>query len=115
MNAADDPIGRRGKLTHFTPLHLAIHLVETRAQGLVPTGALDVFGHSDDFECAGRVVVDLSSTRQDGLHNISCLLFRLDKVRKDPVAFKRLERGPNAVLRREASELRNRLFGRTRG
>ena len=112
MNAADDPIGRRGKLTQFTPLHLAIHPIETRAQGLVAAGALDVLGHSDDFECAGRVVVDLSSNRKDGLHSTSRLLFRVDKVRGDPVAFKRLERGTNAVFRREASEFRNGLFGR---
>ena len=113
MNAADNPIGRCGELAHFTSLHFAIHPVETRAKGLVPAGALDVLGHSDDFEGTGGVVVDLSSKRKDGPHNISCLFVRVDKVRGNPVVFKGLKRGTNSVLRREASEFRNRLFART--
>src|SRR5207302_4404653 len=113
VNAANDPIRRRRELTHFTTLHLAIHPVETRTKGLVPAGALDVLCHSDDFEGAGRVVVDLSSKRKDGPHNISCLFVRVDKERGNPVVFKGLKRGTNSVLRRKASEFRNRLFART--
>src|SRR5438309_355317 len=113
VNAADDPIGRCGELAHFTPLHFAIHPVETRAKGLVPAGALDVLGHSDDFEGTGGVVVDLSSKRKDGPHNISCLFARVDKVRGNPVVFKGLKRGTKSVLRREAREFRNRLFAGT--
>jgi hypothetical protein len=113
VNAADDPIGRRGQLAHFTPLHFAIHLVQTRAKGLVPAGALDVLGHSDDFEGTGGVVVDLSSKRKDGPHNISCCFVPVDKMRGNPVVFEGLKRGTNSVLRREASEFRNRLIART--
>ena len=113
MNAANDPIRRRRELTHFTTLHLAIHPVETRTKGLVPAGALDVLCHSDDFEGAGRVVVDLSSRRKDRAHNISRLFLRVDKMRANPVAFKRLERGTNSVLRCQASKFRNRVFART--
>jgi hypothetical protein len=113
VNAADDPIGRRGEPAHFTRLHLAIHPVETRAKGLVAARALDVLGHSDDFEGTGGVVVDLNSKRQDGPHNISCCFVRVDKVRGNPVVFEGLKRGTNLVLRREASEFRNRRFART--
>ena len=113
VNAANDPIGRRGELAHFTPLHFAIHPVQTRAKRLVPTGALDVFRHSDDFERAGGVVEHLSSNRKDGAHNISRLFVTIDKVSRNPVVFKGLKRSTNSVLRREASEFRNRLFART--
>jgi len=92
---------------------LAIHLVETRAKGLVTTGALDVLRHSDDFEGTRGVVVDLSSRRKDRAHNISRLFLCVDKVRANPVAFKRLECGTNSVLRCQASELCNRVFART--
>src|SRR6266571_4106101 len=112
MNAADDPIGRCGELAHFTPLHFAIHLIETRAKGLVPAGALDVLRHSNQFERTGGVVVDLSSKWKDGPHNISRFSVRVHKVRGNPVAFKSLERGANSVLRRQASEFLNRLIAR---
>jgi hypothetical protein len=113
VNAADDPIGRCGELTHFAPLHFAIHPVETWAKGLVPAGALDVLGHSDDFERTRSVVVHLGSKRKDGPHNLSRCFLRVDKVRGNPIVFKGLERGTNTVLRREASEFRNRLIART--
>jgi len=92
---------------------LAIHLIETRAKGLVPTGALDVLRHSDDFEGTRGVVVDLSSRRKDRAHNISRLFLCVDKMRANPVAFKRLECGTNSVLRCQASKFGNRVFART--
>ena len=113
MNAANDPIRRCGALAHFTPLHFAIHPVETRAKGLVLAGSLDVLGHSDDFEGTGGVVVDLSSRRKDRAHNFSRLFLCVDKVRGNPVVFESLKRATDSVLRREASEFRNRLFART--
>jgi hypothetical protein len=38
VNTAHHPIGRRGELTHLTTLHLAIHLIHTRAQRLIQAG-----------------------------------------------------------------------------
>jgi len=35
VNAPDDEIRRGGELPHLAPLHLAVHLVQTRAKGLV--------------------------------------------------------------------------------
>jgi hypothetical protein len=113
VNATDDPIRRRGELAHFAPLHLAIHPVEAWAKGLVPARALDVLGRSDDFERTGSVVVHLGSKRKDGPHNLSRCFVRVDKVRRNPIVFKGLKRGANTVLRREASEFRNRLIART--
>jgi hypothetical protein len=46
-------------------------------------------------------------------HNISRFSVRVHKVRGNPVASKSLERGANSVLRRQASEFRNRLIART--
>ena len=113
MNAANDPIRRCGELAHFTPLHFAIHPVETRAKGLIPAGALDVLRHSNQFERTGGVVVDLSSRWKDGPHNISRFFVRVDKVRGNPVVFKGLKRGTNSVFRCQASKFRNRVFART--
>ena len=69
--------------------------------------------HSDDFEGTRGVVVDLSSKGKNGPHHISRVFVCVDKVRGNPVALKGLERGTNSMLRREASEFRNRLFART--
>src|ERR1700682_5681654 len=40
VDAAHDPIGRRGELTHLTALHLAVHLIQTRAKRLIQPGSL---------------------------------------------------------------------------
>ena len=87
MDAPDDPIGRSGQLAHLTALHFAIHLVETGAKRLIPSGSLDVFGDADDFERAGGVVVDLGSHREDGLHSRSRLFGGVDHSASDSVAF----------------------------
>jgi hypothetical protein len=47
--------------------------------------ALDVLGHSDDFEGTGCVVLDLSSRWKDGARNISRLFLRVVRVRANPV------------------------------
>jgi hypothetical protein len=75
--------------------------------------ALDVLGHSDDFEGTGGVVVDLSSRWKDGAHNTSRLFLRVDKVRANPVCSRASSAARIRVLWRQASEFRNGLCART--
>ena len=88
MGTPDDPVGRSGQLTHLTPLHLAIHLVEAGPERLVLSRSLDIFGDPDHFERAGGVVVDLGSYGQDGLHSVSRLFAGVGDNAGDPVALK---------------------------
>src|SRR3984893_18078384 len=87
MDAAHDPIGCRGELTHLTALHFAIHLIQTRAKRLVQPGSLDVFGDPNDLERTGGVVVDLGAHREEGPLHSSRLLAGVDNTDVDPAAF----------------------------
>src|SRR5690348_4360960 len=59
VDAADNPVGRGSKLTHFTAPHFAIHLIETRANWLIEIGIARCLRQRDCFERSGNVVVNL--------------------------------------------------------
>src|SRR5260370_5788965 len=113
MDAADDPIGRGGELTHLTALHFAIHLIQTRAKRLVQPGSLDVFGDANDLESSGGVVVNLGSHREEGPDNSSRLRAGVDNTDVDPAAFECLGYSADLLPGRQPRVLSPCLLART--
>src|SRR6476659_6674668 len=112
MRAADDKVRGSRELAHLAPLHLVVHLIETKTQRMKRSGPLDHFGQANALQGSRGVVEDLRADRKHGQNGILRILTRVDDHAGHTVASERLRSRLDLIARTQRSELcRRRLTG----
>ena len=113
-DAADNPVGRGSKLTHFTAPHFAIHRIETRAKWLIEIGIARCLRRRRLLRAFGRCCCKPPTGRRDRTATLTCTrestTLALILVRSRAVATARIY-CPDAsadVRRRSVTALRHR-------
>ena len=80
--------GVAARLAHLAGLHLPVHLIQARPEGLIQARSFDVFGDADRLECR-EVLSNTSAPIGRSDRTVPGLFAGVDDKAGDPVAFER--------------------------